>query len=97
MGSSLRLRGPLILRGASLSTSVSSQSGSILAGGSVALIMSAYSFMPDTLGRDLFSFLDLRVKIDLFGPANADSPRLALINQSGSATAYVAQWRHIDP
>ncbi len=97
MGNSLRLRGPWIVRGGLLDTSVSSQGGSIAAGGSVALAMSAYTFMPDMLGRDLFSFLDLRVRISFLGGANADSPNLALINQSGSATTYATQWRHINP
>ncbi|KKL26156.1 hypothetical protein LCGC14_2398130 [marine sediment metagenome] len=97
MGNSLRLRGPWIVRGGLLDTSVSSQGGSIAAGGSVALVMSAYTFMPDMLGRDLFSFLDVRVRIALLGLPNADSPRLALINESGSATTYLAEWRHINP
>ena len=97
MGSNLRLRGPLILRGASLSTSVSSQSGSIPGGLSVSLAMSAYSFMPDILGTNLFTFLDVRVKIDFLGSPDADAPVLALINPGAPAVPYQAEWRHIDP
>ena len=97
MGSKLRLRGPWIVRGAGLDTAVTSQSGTIGIGGSVQVAMSAYTFMPDILGRTLFQFLDLRVRYGFIGVPDADAPILVLFNLAGVSTPYAAHWRHINP
>lgn len=97
MGNDVRLRGPWIIRGAGLDTSISSQSGSIPAGSAVALAMSPYSFMPDSLGRHLFTYMHYVARIAFVGSPDADNPRPTLYNSTGGAVNYASEWRHINP
>lgn len=93
----MRLRGPWIVRGLLLDTSVSSQSGTIPGGQAAAVGMSAYSFFPDVLCTSLFRIVDLRLRISIITPPNADTPRLLMVNQSAGAANYEAEWRHVNP
>ena len=93
----MRLRGPWIVRGAGLDTSVSSQSGTILSNNFVYLAMSPYSFFPDVLHRRFFTRVEFGAQLNLFLPPNADAPYLQLYNPIGATAPYAAAWRHVNP
>ena len=93
----MRLRGPWIIRGAGLDTSVSSQSGSIPPNTYLAVMLSPYSFFPDRLQRKWVNQVDDILRYDLIFPADADAPQLLFYNHPGAAAPYVVEWRHINP
>lgn len=93
----MRLRGPWIVRGSLLDTSVSSQSGTIGADSEVSLAMGPYTFFPSIIHRRGGSFVNLRVRYHFFFPPSADVPILMLYNPPGANAPYIAKWRHINP
>ena len=77
-------------------TTESSQGGSLGAGASVNVSLSAFSFFPDLeanqITADLFDFRP----IDTATPAaDADAPEFELTNTGGLARNYDVAWRHI--
>ena len=93
----MRLRGPWIIRGILLDTSVSSQSGTILGNDIVAVVMSPYSFFPDVLQRRALNAVEINVRYDFVLPPNAEMPKLMLYNIPGGPAPYAAEWRHVNP
>ncbi len=96
-GNALRLRGPWLIRGAGLDTSVSSQSGSIPGNNVVNLMLSPYSFFPDFLQRRWLGMVELYVRFDFLFPSDADAPQLQLYNKAGADADYDSEWRHVNP
>lgn len=93
----MRLRGPWIIRGAGLDTSISSQSGQIAANGRVPVPLSPYTFYPGIIHGGVFSEVSLHVQLNLVFPPNADLPFLRLANLSGFIVPYGVEWRHVNP
>lgn len=93
----LRLRGPWLIRGILLDTSISSQSGTIGPSSVAILHMSPFTFFPGISYDRVLSRMVLRVTVDVFGAVDADDPHLELFNPPGVPTDYVAEWRHVNP
>ena len=93
----MRLRGPWLIRGILLDTSISGQSGIIGPGSAVSVVMNAYSFYPAIIHTRLFSRMARRVIVNLLGPAVADNPILELFNPIGDTSDYDMEWRHVNP
>lgn len=93
----MRLRGPWCVCGTGIETSVSSQSGTILGGWTVNLVMNPMTFFPDMLHRRLANFVNIVVRLDFIFGVDADLPKLSLYNPPGAGAPYAAEWRHINP
>ncbi len=93
----MRLRGPWLIRGAGLDTSVTYVSGTLTGGSRVALTMSPYTFAPDMFHKRAASIVELRMWLDVFGSLDEDAPRIGLYNPTGVSAVYYAGWRHVNP
>ncbi len=93
----MRLRGPWIVRGSIIDTSISSQSGTILPNGQVNLVMNDYTFFPATLHRLLLTHVRMCVPLDFIFPLDVEIPQLQLWNGGWANAPYEAAWRHISP
>lgn len=93
----LRLRGPWLIRGILLDTSISSQSGTISSDSMVKIPLSPYTFFPGLVHNRLLSFVTMRIPIELFGSAEADAPDLVLYTPAPVSADYESEWRHINP
>ena len=93
----MRLRGPWIIRGAGLDTSVSSQSGTLGSTLMVSIMLSPYTFFLDVLQRQSASQVwPINRKVP-GGLADADAPEYRIRNASTKSAQYDAEWRHINP
>ena len=93
----MRLRGPWIIRGAGLDTSVSSLSGTIPVRSGINITMNPYTFAPaihhGRPGTDVWLAVPWAPAI----PLDADHPAILLRNLLGSTVSYAVEWRHVNP
>lgn len=95
----VRLRGPHLIGQANLNTSVSGQSGSMVAASAVLVNLSAYTLVFASL-----TTLPI-VRIPFWGPwfsfgtptPDADAPQWLLFNDDNQTKLYGVEWRHINP
>ena len=93
----MRLRGPWIVRSASLDTSVSSAGGFVAGYNTVLFPTSPYTFFPALLHSRTGTALWLTIPNGSLGDIDADSPFVEFKNLMSSGAAWAAEWRHINP
>ena len=93
----MRLRGPWIVRGSRLDTSISGTSGFIAAFGDVQIPMSPYTFYPACLHSRSGTTLWVGVPFGSLAGVDADSPSVLFKNSMGSTVSYAVKWRHVNP
>lgn len=95
----MRLRGPHLIGQANLSTSISSQSGSVLAASTVLVTLSSYTFLFASLTTLPIVRFPFWAPWFSFGTpvADADNPLWALFNDDNATKLYSVEWRHMNP
>ena len=79
-----------------ISTSVSSQTGTIAGAGAATITMSPYTFAQGIAHDKLSSSIHTFITPDAALVADPDSPSFEIINTVGGSLDYKVKWRHIN-